>query len=177
MSIHDVWRAGENITDFISLMLRRAIKDLTPEYCLQCGECTGACPVSRIIEDFNPRQIIAKVQLGRTRELLKTDTIWICTECLKCKERCPSETSPYDIIHILRNLAVKIGYKVPEGYLDLVKRTFELGLIQKPQSVRTRTSKRYDRESLGLPNLQKPLDMEKFNEALSKLVKKEDLLG
>lgn len=177
MSIHDAWRVGESITDFISLMLRRAVKDLTPEYCLQCGGCTGACPVSRIIEDFNPRQIIARVQLGRIRGLLKTDTIWTCASCLKCKERCPSDISPYDLILILRNLAVRMGYDFPDGYKDLVKSVFETGIEQQPQRVRTRTGKRYDRKSLGLPSLQRPLDMEKFAEALGKLVKKEELLG
>ncbi|MBW2571382.1 MAG: hypothetical protein JRE61_03175 [Deltaproteobacteria bacterium] len=27
-------------------------------YCLDCGVCTGSCPVSRIFPEFSPRQII-----------------------------------------------------------------------------------------------------------------------
>ena len=32
--------------------------------CLQCAICTGSCPVSRVIEGFNPREMVLKYVLN-----------------------------------------------------------------------------------------------------------------
>jgi heterodisulfide reductase subunit D len=35
--------------------------DMTQTYfCLDCGVCTGSCPVARVFPDFSPRQIIER---------------------------------------------------------------------------------------------------------------------
>lgn len=100
--------------DFVTLMLQRALSGLKVELCEQCGKCSAVCSISRLNEGFNPRLIVAKVLLGRFDELLNSNTIWMCTSCLKCKEGCPAELSPYDIIIILRKLAVRAGYEYPK---------------------------------------------------------------
>ena len=155
--------------DFVTLMLQRAIADLTAEFCEQCGKCTVGCPISRVVEGFTPRQIVAEVQSGKVKELLKSDIIWTCTLCLTCNERCPDETSPYDIVMILRNLSARIGYHFPKGYKDRDKKLYKLGIIQEPQMIQTLTGERFDREGLGLPELKLPSDMKRFTEALNKL--------
>ena len=38
-------------------------------YCLDCGVCTGSCPVSRVFPEFSPRQIIER-SLYELEELL-----------------------------------------------------------------------------------------------------------
>jgi len=112
--------AGESMdkreVDFIILLLKRALSVLTPEFCEQCGKCTAACPISQQNENFNPRLIMALVQLGRVDELLKSDTVWMCSSCMKCKDSCPEELSPYDTILLLKKLAVRAGYDYPEKY-------------------------------------------------------------
>ena len=155
--------------DFVTLMLQRAIADLTTEFCEQCGKCTVGCPISRVVEGFTPRQIVAEVQSGKVKELLKSDIIWTCTLCLMCEERCPDETSPYDIVMILRNLSARIGYHFPKSYKDRDKELYRLGIIQESQMIQTLTDKRFDREGLGLPELKLPSDMKRFTEALNKL--------
>ena len=155
--------------DFVTLMLQRAISDLTEEFCDQCDECTVGCPISKAVEGFTPRQIVAKVRSGDVKELLKSDIIWTCTSCLTCKERCPYEISPYDIVTILRNLSARIGYHFPKGYKDRDKKLYRIGVIQEPQTIQTRTGERLDRENLGLSELKLPSDMERFTEALNKL--------
>lgn len=156
---------------FVTLMLQRAVSEMAVEVCEQCGKCPASCPVSRHIESFNPRQLIAKVYLGRTEELLKSDVIWTCTSCLKCKERCPENISPYDVILILRNLAIRAGYDHPVGYDEFINTVIEKGVPQQPQRVRTRTGERLDRASLGLPPAEKPRDMKKFSETLRDIVR------
>ena len=156
----------------LSTQLKQIVGDQKPQYCNQCGKCTSVCPVARFL-DFRPRRIIGMVQLDMIEELLKSDEIWNCAECLSCKERCPREVSPYDAVQALRNICVERGLPFPDGHLQLIKSIFELGLIQPPQRVRSRTKERFDRRSLGLPTIKKPLDLEKFTEALSNIIKLE----
>ena len=40
------------------------------EQCLQCGKCTGNCPVAAITPSYNPRAIINDVLSGSTRLLI-----------------------------------------------------------------------------------------------------------
>lgn len=162
---------NEREVEFVSLMLQRAVGEMATEVCDQCGKCPSACPVAWHMEEFNPRRLIAKVSLGRIDELLKSDTIWTCTSCMKCKERCPENISPYDVILVLRNLAVKGGYSYPAGYDETINTVIEKGITQEPRAVRTRTGERRDRESLGLPPIGRVWDMDRFTEVLSSIVK------
>ena len=104
--------------EFISRMLQKSVQKMNTEVCEQCGKCTSACPVSKEIEDFNPRKLVSQIALGKIDEVIAGEAIWTCTTCLKCKERCPEEISPYDIILILRNLAYREGLNYPVGYDD-----------------------------------------------------------
>lgn len=151
-------------------ILMKAVSEVV-EACEQCGKCPASCPVSRHIDGYNPRQIVLKVSLGRIDGLLKSDFLWTCTSCLKCKERCPEMVSPYDVILLLRNLAVRVGCEYPKGYDEFVDAVLKNGFAQQPQIVRTRSREQRDRLSLGLPDAPKPQDMERFREALERAVR------
>ncbi|MFC1859496.1 4Fe-4S dicluster domain-containing protein, partial [Thermodesulfobacteriota bacterium] len=58
-------------------------------YCLDCGVCTGSCPVAKVFPDFSPRQIIERslYELEETSDR----TIWSCLTCARCSGRCPAE--------------------------------------------------------------------------------------
>jgi heterodisulfide reductase subunit C len=156
--------------EFVSLMLRRAVSETT-EVCQQCGKCPSGCPVSKHIEGFNPRHIIAKVSLGRIDELLGSEALWTCTSCLKCKERCPENISPYDVILTLRTLAYRSGYEYPSGYDDFINAVIEKGVTKDPQEVRTRNQERRNRSSLGLPKAECPRDLKTFSDILRNMTK------
>jgi heterodisulfide reductase subunit C len=158
--------------EIVSLMLQRAVKEMATEVCDQCGKCPSACPVAGHIETFNPRQIVAKVSLGRMSELLESDEIWMCTSCQKCKERCPENISPYDLILILRNLAVRGGYPYPEGYDTFIDTVIESGSSQEPRAQRTRADKACDRSALDLPEVEKPEDMEAFRKIVRGFIRR-----
>ncbi|MHC4230312.1 MAG: 4Fe-4S dicluster domain-containing protein [Planctomycetota bacterium] len=58
-------------------------------FCYQCGACVGDCPAATYSSDFNPREIMLKVLYGLELELLVVDsTLWHCTNCYNCHERC-----------------------------------------------------------------------------------------
>jgi heterodisulfide reductase subunit C len=75
--------------------------------CIQCGNCTGACPSGRRTA-LKTRTIIRKIQLG-LEEVLYDKDIWFCSTCYTCMERCPRKVPITDIIIELRNLAVRAG--------------------------------------------------------------------
>ncbi len=58
--------------------------------CLDCGKCTGACPITRVDPTYSPRATIERVLAGRPEELIKNDYLWACLTCRLCTVRCPS---------------------------------------------------------------------------------------
>lgn len=96
--------------------------------CINCGVCTAICPAARFY-DYDPRMIADIVQKGNEAEieqLLKSDTIWFCGECLSCKTRCPRGNTPGYIIQALRALSIEKGFFIEskQGQKQLaIKRT------------------------------------------------------
>ncbi|MBK8881608.1 MAG: 4Fe-4S dicluster domain-containing protein [Bacteroidales bacterium] len=79
--------------------------------CFNCGVCTAVCPAAEVT-DYDPRIIVATVQQKNDyeiEELLKSDSIWRCGECLSCKTRCPRGNVPGYIIQALRALSIETG--------------------------------------------------------------------
>jgi heterodisulfide reductase subunit C len=80
--------------------------------CMNCGVCTAICPAAEFY-DYDPRIIAGIVQSKdekRIEELLKSETIWYCGECMSCKTRCPRGNTPGLIIMALRTLSQDLGY-------------------------------------------------------------------
>jgi len=96
--------------------------------CMNCGVCTAICPAAEFY-NYDPRQIVDLVQSGDNEEienLLKSDTIWYCGECMSCKTRCPRGNAPGLVIMALRGLSQDLGFFVEseKGRQQLaVKRT------------------------------------------------------
>jgi heterodisulfide reductase subunit C len=79
--------------------------------CISCGTCTAICPAAEFY-NYDPRLIAETVQTGDNQkivELLTSDTIWYCGECMSCKTRCPRDNTPGLLIMALRHLAMKTG--------------------------------------------------------------------
>jgi heterodisulfide reductase subunit C len=80
--------------------------------CLNCGTCTAICPAAEFY-NYDPRKLAATVQNqndDELEELLKSDTIWYCGECMSCKTRCPRGNVPGLIVMALRAMSQEKGY-------------------------------------------------------------------
>ena len=75
------------------------------DYCMECGLCTGSCPVSRELATFSPRQIIKRSVLDPEGELVRSREIWACLSCASCSARCPAEIDFPEFIKSLRQQA------------------------------------------------------------------------
>ena len=79
--------------------------------CINCGTCTAICPAAEFYR-YDPRRIVDIVQKqddDQIEELLKSDTIWYCGECLSCVTRCPRKNAAGLIIMALRSLSIQTG--------------------------------------------------------------------
>jgi len=108
-------------------------KDITPAFsaevtaipggeflnrCFSCGACSGICPVSQAIPDFDPRKIIHMVRMGLKDKLLGSDLLWFCSRCRSCIFVCPQDVRFAEIMVALRQLAMKSGYITEQDLLD-----------------------------------------------------------
>lgn len=82
------------------------------EYCFQCGTCTGSCPSGRRTP-YRIRQIIRKTNIGLKDEVISDPTLWMCTTCYACQERCPRDIKIVDVVKLARNEAAKAGFMAP----------------------------------------------------------------
>ncbi len=89
-----------------------AIADLVEKtktyFCLDCGVCTGSCPVARVFPEFSPRQIIERSLYGL--EDFSDDSMWNCLTCAQCSVRCPAEINFPEFIRMLRDGARELGF-------------------------------------------------------------------
>jgi len=76
------------------------------EKCIQCGTCSGSCPLSSYM-DYTPRRLVAMSRAGMKEEVLNSFTIWLCSSCYNCTLQCPSEIKVTDIMYILKQRAIK----------------------------------------------------------------------
>lgn len=103
--------------------------------CINCGVCTAICPAAAV-SDYDPRMIMNIVQErdeDQLKALLKSDTIWMCGECLSCKTRCPRGNTPCYVIQALRGVSVENGYFIEskQGRKQLaLKRTIGDHILQ-----------------------------------------------
>jgi heterodisulfide reductase subunit C len=81
--------------------------------CFACGTCTASCPVCEVTNRYDPRRIIHMALLGMREAVLSSDFIWLCSTCYACQERCPQDVRITDLMHAIKNVAVKEGYTNP----------------------------------------------------------------
>jgi len=76
--------------------------------CIQCGTCSGSCPVSYYM-DNPPRKLFAMIRAGLRDRVLQSESLWLCTSCYMCTLRCPKQIAVTDIIYALKRLAMSEG--------------------------------------------------------------------
>ncbi|CCK79321.1 (Fe-S)-binding protein [Desulfobacula toluolica] len=75
------------------------------DYCMECGVCTGSCPVAMELDGFSPRQMIKRTLGEPEGDILQSKDIWACLSCSRCSDRCPVEIDFPAFIRTYRNKA------------------------------------------------------------------------
>lgn len=114
------------------------------ERCYQCGKCSAGCPLVSEM-DLTPSLTMRMLQQDDAKldkEILQSQTIWLCLSCEMCIGRCPMEVDIPKMMDFLRQKSLKEGLQNKEAskniipfhkaFLDVVKTTgrlYEVGLI------------------------------------------------
>jgi len=89
--------------DFIRALQRSGGDSL--KKCMQCGNCSAACPLSPDIHPF-PRKEMAWALWGMKDRLLRDPDIWLCHHCNDCSTNCPRQTRPGDVLGAVRQQCI-----------------------------------------------------------------------
>ena len=91
--------------------------------CIQCGVCTGSCPVAGEME-YPPRKIIAMIRVGMRDDVLSSSSMWFCLSCYLCSCRCPRGVKPTELAHALDSLATQHGFRIKGTRTPAMYRSF-----------------------------------------------------
>lgn len=103
--------------------------------CMNCGVCTGVCPAAEFY-NYDPRQIVSTIQTkddDAIEQILKSDTLWYCGECMSCRPRCPRGNTPGYVIQSLRKISQELGFftESEKGRQQLaIKRTIGESILE-----------------------------------------------
>lgn len=77
--------------------------------CIQCGKCTGGCPMA-LKSNLNPRNLIYRLMIaGNGFDIEGREELWDCTTCGTCYSRCPKSVNPMEAVIDLRSAFVEKG--------------------------------------------------------------------
>jgi len=80
--------------------------------CIQCGTCTGSCPVAKKA-NLNIRRYMREVATLGKLTIHHQNELWSCTTCSTCGVRCPKDLNPYEFLIDIRGMAVEGGTIAP----------------------------------------------------------------
>ncbi len=105
--------------------------------CIQCGRCTGGCPVT-VRAGLNVRQFVNNAyDEEKLDELARLTEIWDCTACHTCAVRCPKGLKPLEVLIGLRAMIVESGKVEPTVRDALQSVLLEGNPWEKPRAART----------------------------------------
>lgn len=101
--------------------------------CLDCGKCTGSCPLARVDLEYSPRRIVERVISGEAEAVMADPHLWSCMTCGLCSSRCPSNVDFTQFIVDMRAEAFQAGERgiyAHNGILQEVMRIQTLNVHQ-----------------------------------------------
>jgi Fe-S oxidoreductase len=110
----------------MQLKARQFVRDHGLFACIQCGKCTGGCPVGYKTA-LNIRGVIYQLLTsGNGFELDGFEELWDCTTCNTCTARCPKEVDPMELMIGLRSVVVE-GGRIPNTAKVALQSVFTQG--------------------------------------------------
>ena len=109
------------MTDQQTLKHLMETADVRQYDCYQCGKCSGGCPMADAM-DLKPRGIMRSTQIGALDSILNSNTIWLCTGCYTCVDRCPHDVNVPALIEEARYEAKRRGLGRRDS--DVLNKTF-----------------------------------------------------
>ena len=117
------------------IMARPGGEDL--QNCIQCGTCSGGCPLS-VYMDYTPRRVIALTRAGLEQDVLRSVTPWLCSSCYECQLLCPRGLKVTDIMYALKARSIEKGLYPKKLPIPVLAREFYGMVARYGRSAETR---------------------------------------
>jgi heterodisulfide reductase subunit C len=117
---------------------------VSADRCYQCGKCSAGCPLAADM-DYTSSMVMRMLQTEEAtneKDLLKSQSIWMCASCEMCISRCPMSVDIPKVMDFLRQKSLKEGLAnkqaskniIPfhRSFLDMIRltgRSYEIGLV------------------------------------------------
>lgn len=92
-------------------------------HCLQCGLCSGTCPLS-LYMDYTPRRLMHLSREGFKEEVLSSFSIWLCTCCYACMVECPKDINITHLMYALKERAIREKFYPKRFPIPVMAREF-----------------------------------------------------
>ncbi|KPJ54197.1 hypothetical protein AMJ39_01180 [candidate division TA06 bacterium DG_24] len=89
--------------------IAEAVRKTRAYACLECGKCTGICPVSRYDGRYSPRSIVVRAARNSYDNLYHDQSLWSCLTCRQCDLRCPAAIDYIELVKVVREGAHGVG--------------------------------------------------------------------
>jgi Fe-S oxidoreductase len=104
--------------------------------CIQCGTCSGTCPVVEFM-DQTPRRVIGLINADMKEDVMACNTYWYCASCYHCTVRCPSNIDIAEVMYAVKRYSIwhkqyKEGLVGPVFSETWVKTTLNSGRSYEP---------------------------------------------
>jgi quinone-modifying oxidoreductase, subunit QmoC len=73
--------------------------------CIQCGTCSGTCPVVEFMDE-TPRRLIGMINADLREEVLESNTYWFCASCYHCTVRCPANIDIAEAMYAVKRYSI-----------------------------------------------------------------------
>ncbi|MEM2987769.1 MAG: (Fe-S)-binding protein [Candidatus Bathyarchaeia archaeon] len=107
-------------------------KNLNFNICMQCGRCSGICPLFSK-SHLNPRKLMLEIAYTTTSirtypplNIYERSDIWDCTTCSTCSSYCPRDAKPLDVVIELRSIFIERG-NIPRTLADVLEAVYKYG--------------------------------------------------
>jgi heterodisulfide reductase subunit C len=91
--------------------------------CFQCHKCSTGCPTAPEMDRLSS-QVMRMIHLGQKRQLLESQSIWLCASCETCTTRCPMQIDIAAVMDTLRMMAVERKTELPNARGEQFNRSF-----------------------------------------------------
>jgi Fe-S oxidoreductase len=106
-------------------------------FCLECGKCTAACPVSQFNNGYSPRRLLAEGLFYGADNLVSDSLLWSCLTCLLCSQRCPMDVKYAAYMRDVRAEAYALGKSGNPAHGGTLQSIMEIAATPKLKQNRT----------------------------------------
>jgi Fe-S oxidoreductase len=136
--------------------LQKAFKETKAYYCLECGKCTGNCPITEFKPGYSPRLMVKRVALDFEDDVVNDPDIWECLTCNLCYERCRSGVQLAEFVRAVRAEAAEVGNLGTCSHSGMLQSLMRLMSSPKLKQNRLEWTRQYDKLNFQTEPLKNP---------------------